>query len=202
MNTLRRRLIAGAALVACATPFGVAQAQDATDDQLNRAVAVTEQDGSRVFDFSWQLDRQRGGVVEHRNVANAAARCTDCRATAIAFQVVLASRGTTVGTVRNQALAINDQCTNCVVYAGARQFVRVIADANNAAFTDAGRATLSDVRNDLRALEDQNLDVNALTAAVEAQEARVLKVLTEEVVTSSGDEVSYRTQVNRQANDG
>ncbi|MDP1847722.1 MAG: hypothetical protein Q8K79_08015 [Solirubrobacteraceae bacterium] len=202
MNSLRRRVIAGAAVVACATPFGVAQAQNGADDQLNRAVAVTEQDGSREFDFSWQLDRQKGGVVEHRNIANAAARCTDCRATAIAFQVVLASRGSTVGTVRNQAVAINDQCTNCVVYAGARQFVRVIADAHNAAFTDAGRATLSDVRNDLRALRDQNLDVDALTAAVEAQEARVLKVLTEEVVTTSGDEVSYRTQVNRQANDG
>jgi hypothetical protein len=65
--------------------------------------------------------------------------------------------------------------------------VRVIADAHNAAFTDLGA---------------QNLDVNALTAAVEAQEARVLKVLTEEVVTTSGDEVSYRTQVNRQATDG
>jgi putative peptide zinc metalloprotease protein len=201
VTTLRRRLIAGAALLACATPFGVAQAQDA-DDQLNRAVAVTEQDGSRAFDFQWQLDRQRGGVVAHQNIANAAARCTDCRATAIAFQIVLASRGSKVGTVQNQAVAINDQCTNCVVYAGARQFVRVIADANNAAFTDAGRATLSDVRNDLRALEDQNLDVDALTAVVEAQEARVLKVLTEEVVTTSGDEVSYHQQLNRQANAG
>ena len=200
MTTLRRRVMAGAALLACAAPFGVAQAQDA--DQVNRAVAVTEQDNTRVFDFAWQLERQKGGVVQHQNIANAAARCTDCRATAIAFQIVLASRGSTVGTVRNQAVAINDQCTNCVVYAGARQFVRVIADANNAAFTDAGRATLADVRNDLRALEDQNLDVDALTAAVEAQEARVLKALTTEVVTTSGDEVSYRTQVNRQANDG
>ena len=202
MNRLRRRVIAGVALVACAAPFGVAQAQNATDDQLNRAVAVTEQDNTRAFDFAWQLDRQRGGVVEHRNVANAAARCTDCRATAIAFQIVLASRGTRVGTVQNQAVAINDQCTNCVVYAGARQFVRVIADANNAAFTDAGRATLSDVRNDLRALEDQDLDVDALTAVVEAQEARVLRVLNHQVVTTGGDEVSYRTRVNRQANDG
>jgi putative peptide zinc metalloprotease protein len=200
VSTLRRRVLAGAALLACAAPFGVAQAQDA--DQINRAVAVTEQDNSRVFDFSWSLERQKGGVVGHQNIANAAARCTDCRATAIAFQVVLASRGATVGTVRNQAVAINDQCTNCVVFAGARQFVRVIADADNAAFTDVGRATLSDVRNDLRKVEEQNLDVDALTAVVEAQEARVLKVLTEEVVTTSGDEVSYRTQVNRQATDG
>ena len=200
MNTLRRRLIAGAALLACAAPLGAAQAQNSTGDEVNRAVATTEQDGTRAFDFAWSLVRQRGGTVNQQNVANAAARCTDCRATAVAFQIVLASRGAAVGSPRNQAVAINDQCTNCVVYAGARQFVRVVA-GNNAAFTDEGRATLADVRNDLRALEDQNLDVDALTAVVEAQEARVLKVLTEEVVTASGDRVRYRTRVNRQAND-
>jgi len=198
VSRARRRIAAGAAFLACAAPFGVAYAQDST---TNRAVATTEQDGSRVFDFAWSLDRQRGGVVSHSNVANAAARCTDCRATAIAFQIVLASRGATLGSPHNQAVAINDQCTSCVVYAGARQFVRIV-DGNNAAFTDEGRATLSDVRNDLRRLEGQDLDVNALTAEVEAQEARVLKVLTEEVVTTSGDAVSYRTRFNRQANDG
>jgi putative peptide zinc metalloprotease protein len=199
VSTLRRRVVAGAALLACAAPLGVAQAQSGTGDEVNRAVATTEQDGARAFDFAWSLIRQRGGVVNQQNVANAAARCTGCRATAVAFQIVLATRGATVGSPRNQAVAINDQCTNCVVYAGARQFVRVVS-GNNAAFTDEGRATLSDVRNDLRALEDQNLDVNGLTAAVEAQEARVLKVLTEEVVTTSGDAVRYRTRVNRQAN--
>jgi putative peptide zinc metalloprotease protein len=195
----RRRAVAAVALLACAAPFGVAQAGQ--DDTVNRAVATTEQDGARVFDFAWSLDRQRGGVVDHDNIANAAARCTDCRATAIAFQIVLASRGATLGSPHNQAVAINDQCTSCVVYAGARQFVRIV-NGNNAAFTDEGRATLSDVRNDLRALEGSDLDVNGLIAEVEAQEARVLKVLTEEVVTTSGDSVSYRTRLNRQANDG
>jgi putative peptide zinc metalloprotease protein len=201
VNTLRRRVIAGAALLACAAPLGVAQAQSASGDEVNRAVATNEQDGGRAFDFSWSLLRQRGGVVNQQNVANAAARCTGCRATAIAFQVVLASRSATVGSPHNQALAITDQCTSCVVYAGAGQFIRVVSDANNATFTDEGRATLADVRNDLRALEAQDLDVAALDAAVDAQKARVVQVLTDEVVTSGGDPVTYRTRVNRLTSD-
>lgn len=182
MSSLRRRIAAGAALLACAAPFGVAHAQE--DEQLNRAVATIEQDGGRAFDFAWSIDRQRGGVVNHRNVANAAARCTDCRATAVAFQIVLATRGTKIGSPTNQAVAINDQCTSCVVYAGARQFVRL--DAGKAQFTDAGRATLADVRKQLRALETQDLSVDEQIAVVEAQEARVLSVLADEVQTSGG----------------
>lgn len=182
MSAVRRRLAAAAALVACAAPIGVAQA--VVDDQTNRAVATTEADGTREFDFAWSLDRQRGGVINHSNVANAAARCTDCRATAIAFQVVLASGGATLGSPENQAVAINDQCTNCVVYAGARQFVRIVD--GKARFTGPGRAALADVRKDLRALEGQDLDPAALQAAVEAQEARVIEVLTKEIVTHGG----------------
>jgi len=119
VTTLRRRVIAGAALLACAAPFGVAQAQSAAGDEVNRAVATTVTDGTRAFDFSWSLLRQRGGVVNQQNVANAAARCTDCRATAVAFQIVLASRGARLGEPQNQALALSTECTNCVVYAGA-----------------------------------------------------------------------------------
>ena len=202
MSTLRRRVAAGVALLACALPLGVAQAQDDghAREKDNIAVATTQVDGSRVFDFSWSLRRQRGGVVDHRNIANAAARCTNCRATAIAFQIVLASGSPSEITPYNQSLAINHECTNCVVYAGARQFVRVTS--GYADFTDEGRAILNDVRNDLRALEEQDLGVDALIAEVEKQEARVLNVLTKEVVTTSGDPVTVRYRENLQDNDG
>ena len=200
MNTLRRRVIAGVALVACAAPLGVAQAQNAAGDEVNRAVATTEQDGGRAFDFSWSLLRQRGGVVNQQNVANSAARCTGCRATAIAFQIVLASRDATLGQPHNQAVAISDQCTDCVVYSGAGQFIRIVTNGTPE-FTDAGRATLADVRNDLRALEEQDLAIDALDAEVEAQKARVVKVLTDEVVVASGAEATFRTRANRFADD-
>jgi putative peptide zinc metalloprotease protein len=175
------------AVLACVAPAGVAQAGDgggggSRDD--NVAVATTEQDGARVFDFAWSIRRQRGGVVDQRNVANAAARCTDCRATAIAFQVVLVTGRPDSIAPRNQALAINDQCTRCVVYAGARQFVRIVDEPVR--FTGRGRATLMDVRSTLRRLEDAGLTTAELRAAVEEQEGRVRQVLQDEIVPIAG----------------
>jgi putative peptide zinc metalloprotease protein len=201
VTTLRRRLAAGAAVLACAAPFGVAQAQDAPiRKQDNLAVAQAEQDGSRAFDFAWSVRREHGDVVDNHNRAAATAQCTDCRATAIAFQIVLAYGNPSKVVPVNDALAVNDQCTRCVVYAGARQFVRTVA-SDSARFTGAGRATLADVRNDLRALDGQDLSVAEQTAVVEAQEARVVKVLTEEVVTKSGAHTSYRDKDDRHADD-
>ncbi len=199
MTTLRRRMAVGVALLACVTPFGVAQAQEATRDKDNLAVATIERDGGRAFDFSYSVEYQRGGVVDHKNVANAAARCTDCRATAIAFQIVLVNGSPSQLVPYNQAVAINDQCTSCVVYAGARQFVRTVSD--NTRITREGLYTLYDVRRDLAALEGQELDVAALTAAVEAQEARVLQVLTEELVTTGGRRSTIRYRDNNQRDD-
>jgi hypothetical protein len=175
--------VAALAALACAAVPGAAIGEGERK-QDNVAVAVTETDGARAFDFSWEVIRQKRGAVDSSNVANAAARCTDCRATAIAFQVVLAWNADGV-TPHNQAVAINDQCTRCVVYAGARQFVRVVDGP--ARFTGEGRSTLADVRNELRAIEGRELTVDEQIAIVEAQEARVLRVLVEEVV-SKGDE--------------
>jgi hypothetical protein len=183
VTTRGRRLALLAALIACAAPVGAAQAGNERE-QDNIAVATTEEDGSRVFDFAWSLDRQRGGIVDHRNIANAAARCTDCRATSIAFQIVLVVGQPDELTPRNQAVAINDQCTGCTVYAGARQFVRVVD--RQVRFTRSGARTLRDVRSDLRALEGQDLTADQLAAEVEAQEARVLTVVTDELVPAGG----------------
>jgi putative peptide zinc metalloprotease protein len=181
------RRLALAAVVACGLPAGAAVAQG--DDQRparneNRAVATVEADGRRAFDFAWALERERAGVVDHKNIANAAARCSDCRAAAIAFQIVIVVGKPAQIVPRNQAVAINDQCTRCVVYAGARQFVRIVE--NPVRFTDEGRSTLESVRRELRRLEGQDLTAGELGAAVEAQEARVKTVLTEELVEIEG----------------
>jgi putative peptide zinc metalloprotease protein len=198
----RRRAAALLATLACAAPagLGVAQADDKQRSKDNVAVATTETDGARAFDFSYSLHRQRGGVVDHRNIANAAARCTDCRATSIAFQIVLV-RGTPEQlTPRNQAVAINDQCTRCVVYAGARQFVRVVD--GDVRFTEEGVRTLLDVRNQLRALEHADLDVAGLAAKVEEQEQRVLQVLRDELVAKDdGSRAHVRDRDDNEADD-
>jgi hypothetical protein len=167
--------------LACVLPLGSAQAAPGTE---NVATAITEQDESRVFDFAWDVSRQRGdGVVDHVNAATARARCIRCGATAIAFQIVLVSGSPTTVTPRNTAEAINLECTECTVVAEARQFVRVVPAPVR--FTGAGRAVLADVRQQLGALEAANLPVDELHQAVETQEARVLGVLQSELVLKS-----------------
>lgn len=177
----RRTAILLVVLLACVLPLGSAQATPGTE---NIATAITEQDESRVFDFAWDVSRQRGdGVVDHVNAATARARCIRCGATAIAFQIVLVSGSPTTVTPRNTAEAINLECTECVTVAEARQFVRVVPVPVR--FTGAGRAVLADVRSQLSALEAQNLSVDQLHQAVETQEARVLEVLRNELVLKS-----------------
>jgi hypothetical protein len=181
--TLARRATAAVLLtIACALPAGSAQASPAGHHD-NVASATVETDTVRVSDFAWDISKQRGGEVDHHNLAQAAGRCTDCGATAIAFQIVLAwGRPNPVIPV-NEAVAINLECTRCTVAAEARQFVRVV-DAP-VKFTGAGRAELADVRQRLRELAGRDLPVTELDAAVERQEARVLDVLRTELVRKS-----------------
>ncbi len=174
----RRGAAALLTVLACALPAGGAQASTGE----NLAQATIEQDNGRAFDFAWDVSTQRGGVVDQANKAHAAARCTDCEATAIAFQIVIASKANTVAPT-NEAVALNLECTRCEAVAEARQFVRVV-DAP-ARFTGAGRRELRDVRADLGALEAADLPIDQLHQAVEQQEARVRAVLNTELVLRS-----------------
>jgi len=169
--------------LACAPSAGAQAAPPSRHD--NVASAVTGTDGSHVSDFAWDVERQRGGDVDQFNSATAMARCTDCRATAIAFQIVLVSGTPDVLTPHNRAVAVNDQCTRCVVAAEARQFVRVVDEPVK--FSDAGMAELADVRHDLRGIARSDLSLADLHDAVEREEARVRDVLATEVVAKSDD---------------
>ena len=174
----RRGAAALLTVLACALPAGGAQASTGE----NLAQATIEQDGGRAFDFAWDISSQRGGVVDQANKAHAAARCTDCEATAIAFQIVIASKANTVAPT-NEAVALNLECTRCEVVAEARQFVRVV-DAP-VRLTGTGRAELKQVRRELRALEALDPPIDQLHQAVEAQEARVKEILNTELVLRS-----------------
>ena len=183
MTTLNPRVWVafGVALAACVLSSGSAQAAADTD---NVATAVIEQDDGRAFDFAWDVSRQLGDQdVTHLNSATARARCMRCGATAIAFQVVIAIGSPTTVAPQNYAEAVNVGCTECVVAAEARQFVRVVPEPVQ--FTGTGRGILSDVREDLTALETQNLPPDQLHLAVETQEARVRYVLGNELVLKS-----------------
>jgi len=164
-------------VLVCALPFGSAQAADSE----NVATAIIEQDDGRAFDFAWDLDRQRGDdAVDQVNKAEARAHCARCRATAIAFQIVLVHGSPATVVPQNIAEAINEGCTECVAVAEARQFVRVTPQ--RVKLTAGGRAILSDVRRQLASLEEQKLPIDQLHQAVEAQEARVREVLADDLV--------------------
>lgn len=185
----RRRLAALLCITACAAPLGVAQAQGSGNNGLrpkdNGALAIARTAGADEFDFAWSLERQTGGAVDNVNVARAIATdCTDCKATAIAMQIVLAVRSDSVTPV-NRAEALNNQANRARAYAFAPQFVRVTD--RPARFTGDGRSTLADVRRQLRRLEGQDLTIGQLAAAVDAQRQRVRDVLAHELVPVSGD---------------
>jgi hypothetical protein len=97
----------------------------------------------------------------------------------------------------NEAISINEECTNCVNAAHARQFVRVLQQPFR--ITGYGRATLASVREELEAA--QFLPVAEQYQVVEAQEARVRQVVNEELVVkgTAGKEPNVLEKRFRQA---
>ena len=185
MSRRARWSIAALAVLACAVP-GVALGQDEERKQDNFALAVTEVDSGRAFDFSWEVIRQKRGPVDSFNAARAVAVCADCRAAAIAFQVVLAwGDGSEQNTAHNRADALNAFCTNCQVYAGAKQITATMSGPTR--FTGEGRATLADVRNKIRALESTDLSADELKLAVDAQWERVVETVIEQTEPLDGE---------------
>jgi hypothetical protein len=162
--------------LACASPAG---AQAGSPGHDNVASASTETDGSRTSDVAWDVTQQRG-VVDELNSATATAHCTDCGATAIAFQIVLVSGAPQTVAPRNLAVALNDRCTRCVVVAEARQFVRVVDQPVK--LTAAGREELANVRQELRTLAGDDLPPGELHAAIEQDAARVQALLAADLV--------------------
>ena len=180
MSRLVRRAATLLAVATCALPAGSAQAAPTE----NVARAINEQDGTEVFDFAWQVTKQRGDdAVEHRNSATARARCTGCEATAVAFQIVLVSGSPDTVVPINTAEALNLECTACEAVAEARQFVRVFPQ--RVRLTREGRSTLSSVRRTLAATEWSDPPASELHRIVEAEEARVKTVLADELVLKS-----------------
>jgi len=181
MTRTRVRILGCLLAVACALPAGSAQAASAGQHDVV-ATAVNQTDSTQVDDFAWGISRQRGGaVVDQSNAAHAHSSCTDCGSTAIAFQIVLVSGSPTTVIPRNEAIAINENCTRCLTAAEARQFVRVVDE--RVRFTGQGLHELADVRRELRALTYADLPLADLHQAVEREEARVDDVLGNDLVT-------------------
>jgi putative peptide zinc metalloprotease protein len=193
----RRSLTILAVVVACVLPLGSAQASGDPDNVAN---ATITQDDGKAFDFAWDVFKQNGDdPVLNRNEADAAAQCARCKATAIAFQILLVHGSPNVVVPQNIATAVNDRCTECTVAAEARQFVRVSPEPLR--INGEGRAILQDVRRDLAALQDQDLSLDELHTAVEGEEARVREVLATDLVVATDPEQSPTFDMRRTLQD-
>jgi hypothetical protein len=196
VSPLARRAATLLAVAVCALPAGSAQAAP----RENVASANNTVDETQVFDFAWQLTKQRGDAdVDHRNSATARARCVRCDATAIAFQIVLVTGSPGTVAPINTAEAVNVECTECETVAEARQFVRVFPEPVR--LTARGRQVLASVKRRLRAVEAEDPPPFELHAAVEAQETRVKNVLAEELVLRSKPSRDARAVERRSSQD-
>ena len=135
--------------------------------QDNVAVAVTETNGDRAFDFSWELIRQKRGDVglpQHRPTRRPAARIaapprsrsrSSWRGATSAWQIV----------PRQPGVAINE----CTRYARLRRRAPVRASWTSRRGSAARGATLADVRDGMRAIEGADLEVDEQKVATDQQ---------------------------------
>jgi putative peptide zinc metalloprotease protein len=175
MRRLTIILIAGLVALALAGPLaGVAAAQD------NTAVAINTKDGTSIFKLAFKIHRVAGEVVDNSNAAVAFASCEECQALAVAMQVVLVFSDPAVVTPENIALAVNYECTSCVAFASAFQWVLGTGGAVH--FTPEGNKRLAEVRKWLHDLRKADLTLEQLVAELEAIQQEVAEILDTQLV--------------------
>lgn len=164
--------------------LGVPAAIAGSSSGDNVSTATNRTNDTRVSDFDFSIERQRGGVVDNRNQADAYSSCIRCGATAIAFQIVLVSGKPSEVRPVNVATAVNENCQECQTYAGARQFVRVTPKPVK--LTEDGEEEVESIRSALRKLSRSMLPALEIAPKVDAQANRLKSVLSSELVTSDG----------------
>ena len=149
---------------------------------INTEVTVeVHRDGRARGRSALDVARTSSPAVSALNRAYAYAQCDDCRAVAVAFQVVLANRAPTDITADNAAIAFNEACERCETVAIAYQFV--IVSPHKAKLTPAGHRRLAAIRFDLHQLSRSGRPATEIAAEAEMLAAEVANVLTTELKT-------------------
>jgi hypothetical protein len=190
---MRRYLLLLLTSLLAAALFAVAHTSSARADDdgdgrnrtTNIAEAINTTDQSSLFKFKFSLRFEHGDVVDHKNHAVAYSRCTDCRTTAIAVQIVLVTGKPQTVTPENLAVAVNDNCTRCQTFATARQFVE--STGGPVELTEEGEDELDSVERALRSLKREELSPAELDARVDAQMVRIRQVLDTELEPRGGE---------------
>jgi hypothetical protein len=184
-RTLSRRLASvalAAGLVLGTAPAPLAAGHGGGPPRMtvtNKVRAAVHKDDRVKTRVRWQDRDTRARTVKVRNEAVAYASCRDCGATAVAFQVLLASRVTDL-TVTNDAVAVNERCDSCATFAGAYQFV--VAGGGDLRLTRAGAASLRKLQWQVNRIRAARLDPLEAQARADQLADRVLQVLLTEVV--------------------
>lgn len=119
-------------------------------------------------------------VVDNENLALARSSCSDCRTVAIAAQVVLITRDSSVVQPENVALAVNEDCLRCETAALAYQYV--VTTGGPVYLTAEGEQEVSRIRAELADLAASELAFPALEAQADGLYEQLRSVIDEELV--------------------
>ncbi len=147
---------------------------------------------SRTVDLSGKSGQVRGSggltyaetlqkKVTANNLARATTTCNGCKATAIAFEVVVASGAPTDLTANNTALALNTKCSRCSSTALAYQFV--VSNDRWTFMTVSGRIKLSLINVKLAALAKSGASPETMQAKADDYAAQVRSILAQDLRT-------------------
>lgn len=168
------------AAVSPATAWAEGDDDDGNGSGDNAALAINTEDGASIFDFAFSIRRVAGDVVDETNTAVAYNECEECRAVAVAIQIVLVVGHPSVVTPGNIAVAVNYECTLCESLAMAYQFV--IGVPEDFRFSGGAMREIKHIRNEIRKLLKQDdLSIAELRTRIDALADRLRVILREDI---------------------
>ncbi len=164
-----------------------------TQTTNNAASAIAT--ATRLFasDVKFDTDRFNALSVEANNSASALSdTCTDCKATAIAVQVVLIAGSLENLAATNTSSALNRDCSNCDTTSLAYQFV-IAPGARNVRLTGLGVAQMAGIEGRMRILALSGKPGAQLTAEANALIGELQTVLSTQLrVSGSSTQIPIR----------
>lgn len=145
------------------------------EDGDNQALAVVTEDGSVSYDVAFAMVWVEDDEVLNVNEAHAYARCSDCVAVAVAFQVVLIMDDARVVVPQNLAVAANYDCYSCITAALANQLVLTVESAP----AEAQLLALGQVWNELIsfAKDITSYSLSEISAKLESVKEQIIEIV-------------------------
>ena len=176
------RCVGSVGIVLTVLGGAVAPAEAGSTRTVKTNVTVeVHRDGQTRGRSALKLARTSSAGVSALNSAYAYAQCEDCRAVAVAFQVVLANHAPSDIAADNTAVALNRRCQRCETVAIAYQFV--VVSPHRSQLTPAGHLRMAGIRLDLLRLSYSGRPAAEITAEAGVLAAKVTNILTAELRT-------------------